>query len=125
MEEMIPPMIQKSTKYTFIIIPILAIIAFYFTDWMFSFNIILGGLISLLSFRAMAWAVRSFLDTHIAQAAIMGISILKILLIFTFLLALQYFFRIIKPVPFLASFTLVLAIIIKEALRVARQASRI
>jgi len=122
-EELIPPMIQKTTKYTLIIIPILAAAAFYFTDWMYSFNIVLGGCISLLSFRAMAWAVRSFLGTQVAQAAIMGLSILKVLLIFTFLVALQYFFRIIRPVPFLASFTLVLAIIIKEALAVAKKAS--
>jgi len=123
-EEMIPQMIQKITKYSLIIIPILAVVAFFFIDWQFAFNIMLGGIISLSSFRTMAWAVKSFLGTQVAQAAIMGLSILKVMVIFTFLVAIQYFFGIIRPVPFLASFTLVLGIIIKEALVAARKASR-
>jgi len=123
-EELIPQMVQRITKQSLIIIPPLAVIAFLFTDLLFAVNLLIGGAISFLSFRTMAWAVRSFLDTQMAQAIIMGISVTKILLIFVFLVILAYF-HVIKAIPLLAGFTLVLAIVIKEALIVAKKAARI
>jgi len=120
---MIPQMIQRITKQSLIVIPPLAVVAFFFTELLFSVNLFIGGAISLFSFRAMAWAVRNFLGTQVAQAVIMGISVAKILLIFVFLVILAYF-RLIKAVPLLAGFTLVLAIVIKEALITAKKASR-
>jgi F0F1-type ATP synthase assembly protein I len=122
-EEMIPQMLQRITKQTLIVIPPLAIIAYFFAGWLFAFNLVVGGAISLFSFKAMAWAVRNFLGQQMAQAIIMGISIAKILAIFIFLVVLAYF-RLISAVPLLAGFTLVLAIVIKEALIAARKASQ-
>jgi F0F1-type ATP synthase assembly protein I len=122
-EEMIPQMVQRITKQSLIVIPPLAAVTFFFTDWLFAVNLVIGGAISFFSFRTMAWAVRNFLDTQMAQALIMGISVTKILLIFVFLVILAYF-HLIKAIPLLAGFTLVLAIVIKEALMVAKKASR-
>ena len=95
----------------------------FFTDWLFALNGVIGGAISLFSFRTMAWAVRNFLGTQMAQAVIMGISVGKILLIFVFLIIIAYF-HLVKAIPLLAGFTLVLAIVIKEALIAAKKASR-
>jgi F0F1-type ATP synthase assembly protein I len=47
----------------------------------------------------------------------------KILLIFVFLIVIAYF-HLVKAIPLLAGFTLVLAIVIKEALIAAKKASR-
>lgn len=123
MEELIPQMIQRITKQTLIVIPPLAAVALFFTDWLFALNLIIGGAISLFSFRTMAWAVRNFLGTQMAQAVIMGISVGKVLLIFIFLVIIAYF-HLIMAIPLLAGFTLVLAIVIKEALIAAKKASR-
>lgn len=123
MEELIPQMIQRITRQSFIVILPLAAIAFFYTDWLFALNSIIGGAISLFSFRTMAWAVRNFLGTQMAQAVIMGISVGKILLIFVFLIIIAYF-HLVKAIPLLAGFTLVLAIVIKEALIAAKKASR-
>jgi F0F1-type ATP synthase assembly protein I len=122
-EELIPQMIQRITKQSLIVIPPLAAVAFYFTDWLSALNLVLGGAISLFSFRTMAWAVKNFLGTEMAQAVIMGISVGKVLLIFVFLVIIAYF-HLIKAIPLLAGFTLVLCIVIKEALIAAKKASR-
>jgi len=44
---------SKITKQSFIVILPLAAIAFFFTDWLFALNSVIGGAISLFSFRTM------------------------------------------------------------------------
>ena len=110
MQEQLQLMIKKTGKLSLIITVALAAIAFFFEGWLFAFNILIGGSISLLSFRAIVWAVRKFLLVQMAQPLIMGISLVKITAIFIFLLALAHF-SLLLPVPLLAGFTLVLAII--------------
>lgn len=124
MEDLIPQMIQRITKQALIIVPPLAAILFFFTDWLFALNIVLGGAISFFSFKVMAWAVRNFLGQQMAQAIIMGLSLAKILAIFVVLVILAYF-QLIRAIPLLAGFTLVLAIVIKEALIAAKKASQV
>jgi len=118
-------MIQRITKQSLIIIPALAATSFFFpdTDWLFAFNVILGGGISLFSFRTVAWSVRKFLGMQMVQPVIMGISILKVILIFLFLVILAYF-RLIMPIPLMVGFVLVLAIVIKEGFIASRKASQ-
>jgi hypothetical protein len=111
-------MIKKTGKLSLIITAALAVISFFVEGWLFAFNIFAGGSISLLSFRAIVWAVRKFLGNQMAQAAIMGISVIKITAIFIFLVILAYF-SLLLPVPFLAGFTLVLAIIIWQGIVLA------
>jgi F0F1-type ATP synthase assembly protein I len=86
-------------------------------------NILLGGGISLLSFRTVAWTVRKFLGMQMAQPAIMGISILKVTLIFLFLVILAYY-RLISPIPLMVGFIIVIAIVIKEGFIASRKAGR-
>jgi hypothetical protein len=115
-------MIRKITKYSVIALPAVALVSLLFRDWLFAINIALGGAISLLSFRAIVWAVRKFIGMQMAQPAIMGISILKIIAIGIFLGALMIM-ELIIPVPLLVGFTLVLAIIIWQGIVTARKAS--
>ncbi len=121
METLMPQMIQRITKQSAIVIPILAVISFFFTAWIFPFNIVLGGAISLFSFRTVAWAVRKFIGMQMAHALIMGISILKVFLIFVFLVILAYF-RLVMPIPLMIGFIAVLAIVIKEGFITSRKA---
>jgi F0F1-type ATP synthase assembly protein I len=121
-EALMPEMIQRTTKQSLIIIPALAATSFFFSDWLFAFNVLLGGGISLLSFRTVAWSVRKFIGMQMVQPVIMGISILKVTLIFLFLVILAYF-RLIKPIPLMVGFILVLAIVIKEGFIASRKDS--
>ncbi|HTZ18993.1 MAG TPA: ATP synthase subunit I [Dissulfurispiraceae bacterium] len=121
METLLPQMLQKITRQALIGIPVLAAISYFFAGWPFSFNIVLGGGISLFSFRTVAWAVRKFIGMQMAQPVIMGISILKIMLIFVFLVLLAYF-GFIRPVPLLVGFVAVMAIIIREGFITSRKA---
>lgn len=115
-------MVQKISKFSLVVLPVVSIISFFFADWLFAVNIVLGGVISLLSFRTIVWTVRKFMNMQMAQPAIMGISIIKILAIGLFLLGLMLL-QLIVPVPLLAGFTLVLAIIIWQGLVTAGKVS--
>jgi F0F1-type ATP synthase assembly protein I len=137
-------MIQRTTRQSLIAIPAIAAIFFFLADWIFpikvllgggisngvmeqaeklrgAFNVVLGGGISLFSFRTVAWSVRKFLGMQMAQAAIMGISILKVTLIF-FLLAILAYFKLVSPIPLMVGFVVVLAIVIKEGFIAAGKA---
>ena len=122
MQEQLQKMIQRITSFSVIVIPSLALGAFFFGGWLFALNLVLGGAISLLSFRTIVWAVRKFIGMQMAQPVIMGISILKITGIFVFLVALAYV-QLVMPVPLLAGFTMVLAIIIWQGFVAARRES--
>jgi len=121
-QDQLQKMIQKITKFSVIVIPALALVSLFFGGWLFAFNFVLGGAISLLSFRTIVWAVRKFIGMQMAQPVIMGISILKITAIFVFLVVLALL-QLIMPVPLLAGFTLVLAIIIWQGFIAARKES--
>src|SRR5208283_1783550 len=103
-----------SRQYIIIIIP-LSVISFFLTgsDWRFSFSVLLGGGISLVSFRTIIWAVEKFMGQEMAQPIIMGLSIFKVLLIFSLLVVLAIF-KLINIVGVLIGFTLVLAIVTRE-----------
>jgi F0F1-type ATP synthase assembly protein I len=122
MQEHLQEMVQKISKFSLVVLPVVSIISFFFADWLFAVNIVLGGVISLLSFRTIVWTVRKFMNMQMAQPAIMGISIIKILAIGLFLLGLMLL-QLIVPVPLLAGFTLVLAIIIWQGLVTAGKVS--
>jgi F0F1-type ATP synthase assembly protein I len=116
-------MVQRTTKLSFIVIPALAAISLFFSDWLFALNVLLGGFISLFSFRTVAWSVRKFLGVQMGQPVLMGISILKVTLIFVLLVLLAYF-KLVRPAPLMIGFICVLAIVIKEGLVTAKQESQ-
>jgi F0F1-type ATP synthase assembly protein I len=115
-------MLQKISKLSIFVILPLAALSLLATnwDWRFGSSVLLGGLVSLASFRAITWAVRKFLGTEMGQPIIMGLSVLKIMAIFILLVVLAIF-GLVHPVGLVIGFTAVLVIIIKEGYLFARR----
>jgi F0F1-type ATP synthase assembly protein I len=90
------------------------------TDWRSAFSVLLGGAISLASFRVLIWGVGRFLGSPMGQPIIIGLSAVKIIFIFVFLAALAML-KLIHPLGVTAGFTVVLVIIVKEGLVLARK----
>ncbi|MGE5237206.1 MAG: ATP synthase subunit I [Chloroflexota bacterium] len=115
-------MVRRVARHSVYAVIPLSLLSFVFpnADWRLAFSTLLGGAISLGSFRAITWAVEKFLGKPMGQAIIIGISSVKILLIFV-LLAVLAMFKLIHPVGVTVGFTVVLAIIVKEGLTFARK----
>lgn len=114
--------LNKINKQTFISVPILALASgLLFESKLVAFNVFIGGLISWLSLRELAWAVKKFFGKPGFQFSVIGLSYVKLGLIFIFLwfIAMQGLFNIYG---LLIGFISVLAISAKEAyLYVRRQ----
>lgn len=104
-----------------VIVPLaLVMLLFDQWNWRMPFSVIAGGVISLVSFRVIVWTVTKFLGQEMGQPIIMGISSLKILVIFL-LLALLAYFRLVNVPGLVVGFTAVLILIIKEGYLFARR----
>ena len=115
-------MVKRTAKQSvFVLIPA-ALIALLATrgEWRPALSILIGGAISFGSFRVIVWAVRRFLGRQMAQPIIMGLSVIKILLIFVILVVLSLL-RVIEPIGIVVGFTLVLIIMTKEGFLFARR----
>jgi hypothetical protein len=78
--------IRKIDKQTIILIPLLTTLSYLiWQNEVIAFNIILGGFISWLSLRELAWAVKKFFGRPMFQIIIIGLSYLKLGVIFLFL----------------------------------------
>jgi F0F1-type ATP synthase assembly protein I len=122
MQAHLQEMVQRITRFSLIALPVVALGSLIFREGLFALNILLGGIISLLSFRTVVWTVRKFMNTQTAQPLIMGISVLKILAIGLLLLGLMLL-QVVLPVPLLAGFTLVLVIVVIQGIITARKVS--
>jgi F0F1-type ATP synthase assembly protein I len=103
----------------FVVLP-LSVISLFFAEWRFGLSVIIGGTISAASFSTIVWAVRKFLGQYMAQMIIMGISTIKILLIFAVLIVLTLL-NLIHVIGLVTGFTIVIAIIIIEGFIFARK----
>jgi|YNPBryulayer2012_1023412.scaffolds.fasta_scaffold01744_4 hypothetical protein len=78
--------IKRINKQTFILVPLLALASYLlWQNEIVSFNVILGGFISWLSLRELAWAVKKFFGKPMFQLTVIGLSYLKLGAIFLFL----------------------------------------
>jgi hypothetical protein len=78
--------IKRINKQTFILVPLLALASYLlWQNEIVSFNVILGGFISWLSLRELAWAVKKFFGKTMFQLTVIGLSYLKLGAIFLFL----------------------------------------
>jgi hypothetical protein len=78
--------IKRINKQTFILVPLLALASYLlWQNEIVSFNVILGGFISWLSLRELAWAVKKFFGKPAFQLTVIGLSYLKLGAIFLFL----------------------------------------
>ncbi len=107
--------IKRINKGAIILIPILAAGSYLFwEDKIVAFNVILGGFISWLSLRELAWAVKKFFGKPMFQLTVIGLSYLKLGAIFLFLwfIAIKGLFNI---KGLLIGFIAILVVSVKEA----------
>ena len=98
----------------FILIPV-AIAAFFFTEWRFSFSILIGGLIGIVNLKGLAWSVKGLLGTEKASAKMMALSMFKLFFIFSILIILAVV-GVLKAYGLLIGFTIFFILMIKEGL---------
>lgn len=107
--------IEKIIKQSaFIIFPI-AIISLFFIEWRFAFSLLIGGSVFCGSLRMIMWEVDKFINKPMGQTIIVGMSAVKILIIFILLVILADF-KLLNILGLMIGFTLVQLIILKEAL---------
>lgn len=107
--------IRRINRQTIIFVPILATASYLiWQDEIVAFNVILGGFISWLSLRELAWAVKKFFGKPMFQLTIIGLSYLKLGVIFLFLwfIAIKGLFNI---KGLLIGFIAILIVSAKEA----------
>jgi len=107
--------IKRINKQTFILVPLLALASYLlWQNEIVSFNVILGGFISWLSLRELAWAVKKFFGKPMFQLTVIGLSYLKLGAIFLFLwfIAIKGLFNI---KGLLIGFIAILIVSTKEA----------
>jgi len=107
--------IKKINRQTLILVPALALASYLlWQDEIVAFNVILGGFISWLSLRELAWAVKKFFGKPMFQLTVIGLSYLKLGAIFLFLwfIAIKGLFNI---KGLLIGFIAILIISAKEA----------
>jgi len=107
--------IKRINKQTFILVPLLALASYLlWQNEIVSFNVIIGGFISWLSLRELAWAVKKFFGKPAFQLTVIGLSYLKLGAIFLFLwfIAIKGLFNI---KGLLIGFIAILIVSAKEA----------
>lgn len=107
--------IRRINRQTIIFVPILATASYLmWQDEIVAFNVILGGFISWLSLRELAWAVKKFFGKPMFQLTVIGLSYLKLGAIFLFLwfIAIKGLFNI---KGLLIGFIAILIVSAKEA----------
>jgi len=114
-------MLQKIYKRVLIIIPVLAIVAgvIWWQEWRIPFSVLVGGALSLISLRIIVWAVQKFLGTSMAQPIIIGISTIKIFVMFAIMVVLAVF-GLLNVVAMITGFTVVLILTTIEGYRAAK-----
>lgn len=107
--------IRRINRQTIIFVPLLALLSYLiWQNEIVSFNVILGGFISWLSLRELAWAVKKFFGKPMFQLTVIGLSYLKLGAIFLFLwfIAIKGLFNI---KGLLIGFIAILIVSAKEA----------
>lgn len=107
--------IKRLNRQTLILVPVLSLASYFvWESEIVALNVILGGFISWLSLRELAWAVKKFFGKPMFQLTVIGLSYLKLGAIFLFLwfIAIKGWFNI---KGLLIGFIAILIISTKEA----------
>lgn len=107
--------IKRINKQTLLLVPAVGVASYLlWQNETVAFNVILGGFISWLSLRELAWAVKKFFGKPMFQLTVIGLSYIKLGLIFLFLwfIAIKGWFNI---KGLLIGFLAVLVVSVKEA----------
>ncbi len=113
-------MIKKTFKQSLILVSLLAAGSVFFMEWKFPLNVMIGGILFLASLWVLSKVVKQFLGKPMGQMIIVGVSALKILVIFIMLIALAML-GIINVVGLMTGFVASLIVTLKEGFIAARQ----
>lgn len=106
---------KKINRQALIFVSALAVLSWLISgNKLVAFNVIIGGFISWLSIKELSWAVKKFFGKPVFQLAVVGLSYLKLGMIFVFLwfIAMHGWFNIFG---LLTGFLVILIISVKEA----------
>lgn len=112
--------VKAVSKQALIILAPLCLLSLFFTGWRFAFSMALGGLVGVGNLGALSWSVTALLGTEKSHTKMLFLSVFKLLIVCSILMALALL-RLIIIWGLLPGFTVVMALIIKEGLRTARK----
>jgi hypothetical protein len=83
-------------------------------------SILIGGILGILNLKGLAWGIESLLGTHKANVTLLILNILRLLILFI-IITILVAFRLVNLFGLILGMTVVLFILIKEGLKMARQ----
>ena len=127
-------LIKKVTKKSVIIVFPLILLSFL-VDWnderlkfiglfgnpgLMAMSILIGGVIGLANLKGLVWGIESLLGTHRADTRMVFLSLLRLFILFALIIILVVM-RLINLLGFLIGMTVVFLVLIREALRIAKE----
>jgi hypothetical protein len=83
-------------------------------------SIVIGSILGILNLKGLAWGIESLLGTHKANVTLLILNILRLLILFI-IITILVAFRLVNLIGLTLGMTVVLFILIKEGLKMARQ----
>jgi len=127
-------LIKKVTRKSVIVIFPLILLSFL-VDWnderlkfiglfgnpgLMAMSILIGGVIGLANLKGLVWGIESLLGTHRADTRMVFLSLLRLFILFALIIILVVM-RLINLLGFLIGMTVVFLVLIREALRIAKE----
>ena len=127
-------LIKKVTKKSVIVIFPLILLSFL-VDWnderlkfiglfgnpgLMAMSILIGGVIGLANLKGLVWGIESLLGTYRANTRMVFLSLLRLFILFALIIILVVM-RLINLLGFLIGMTVVFLVLIREALRIAKE----
>jgi len=127
-------LIKKVTRKSVIVIFPLILLSFL-VDWnderlkfiglfgnpgLMAMSILIGGVIGLANLKGLVWGIESLLGTHRADTRMVFLSLLRLFILFALIIILVVM-KLINLLGFLIGMTVVFLVLIREALRIAKE----
>ncbi len=112
--------VRVVSKQSLIILAPLCLLSLFFAEWRFAFSMAVGGLIGVGNLGGIAWSVTALIGTEKPRTKMVFLSVFKLLIVLSILMILAIL-RLINLWGLLAGFTVVMALIVKEGLLIAKK----
>ena len=127
-------LIKKVTRKSVIVIFPLILLSFL-VDWnderlkfiglfgnpgLMAMSILIGSIIGLANLKGLVWGIESLLGTYRANTRMVFLSLLRLFILFALIIILVVM-RLINLLGFLIGMTVVFLVLIREALRIAKE----
>jgi len=83
-------------------------------------SILIGSILGIFNLKGLAWGIESLLGTHKANVTLLILNVLRLLILFI-IITILVAFRLVNLLGLMLGMTVVLFILIKEGLKMARQ----